>query len=276
MSDQPSIRLIVNADDYGYFPHVSRGIMAAAQSGSITATGIMANAADLPSQLAELTAVPELDLGVHLNLTSGCPLTAALRAKLAPWHGQFPGAYRMSLLIMSGKISLDLVRDEWHAQIQACQSHRLRFLNSHEHIHMLPVLFPLVLELATAYRITHVRLTSADWLWPTSLAGLIRNSLMQFMYLLNRHRLRVSAPLFLGLSQSGKLDIAYLAKIMSSLHPGQTYELMCHPGYQPEPECIQPRLLAYHAWATELAVLQSRDLAQLYQNHRIILSSYPD
>ena len=38
-----SKQLIVNADDFGYFPCVSRGIIEAARAGVITATSVLAN-----------------------------------------------------------------------------------------------------------------------------------------------------------------------------------------------------------------------------------------
>ncbi len=60
------IQLIINADDYGYFPCVSRGIIEAAQAGALTATGILANHPDLSTQLDWLDSVPHLDVGVHL------------------------------------------------------------------------------------------------------------------------------------------------------------------------------------------------------------------
>ena len=126
-----SIQLIINADDYGYFSCVSRGILTAAQSGAITATGILANNPNLSTQLAWLNTVPNLDLGVHLNLTFGQALTTVMREKLACGQGCFPNAYQMSWMILTGKMSIDTVRDEWSAQIEACQSKQLVFLNSH-------------------------------------------------------------------------------------------------------------------------------------------------
>ena len=39
---QPPVYLIVNADDYGYFSCVSRGILDAVCDGIVTATGVLA------------------------------------------------------------------------------------------------------------------------------------------------------------------------------------------------------------------------------------------
>ncbi|MDD1610740.1 MAG: ChbG/HpnK family deacetylase [Methylococcaceae bacterium] len=268
------IQLIVNADDYGYFPCVSRGILEAAHAGSLTATGILANNPDLTTQLKWLDAVPQLDLGVQLNLTFQQPLTAVMGEKLARWKGCFPNAYLMSLLILTGRISVATVREEWCAQIEACQSKKLVFLNSHEHIHMLPVLFPLVLELAKVYNIPHVRLTQAEWLKPLTGAGLIRNTLMQAMQTFNQPRIKTPTPLFLGLSRSGRLDYDALALMFSTLKAGQSYELMCHAGHFDASEITDPHLIAYHDWEAELALLQSPELQDLYQRFNIRLSHY--
>ncbi len=270
-----SIDLIINADDYGYYPCVSKGILEAAKAGALTATGILANSPDLATQLQWLKGIEALDVGVHLNLTYGQPLTKGMAERLKPWQGQFPNAYAMSGLLLTGRMSLVDVRAEWRAQIETCQAQKLRFLNSHEHIHMLPLLFPLVLELAKDYGIQYVRLTQAEWLAPFRLSALIRNSLMQTMHFINQGHLKVKQPLFLGLSRSGKLDYDYLTTIFSKLKPGQSYELMCHPGHFDPTEISDTKLLSYHDWEAELALLQSPKVHALYEKYGIRLSQYP-
>ena len=273
MAKEP-IHLIINADDYGYYPCISKGILEAANAGVVTATGILANSPDLSTQLAWLDGVNGLDVGVHLNLTFRQPLTAVIAEKLARWDSSFPSAYAMSALLLTGKITLADVRGEWRAQIEACQGKNVRFLNSHEHIHMLPVLFPLALELAQDYGIPYLRLTRADWRSPFGVSALIRNTLMQTMQAVNQHRHKIKTPVFLGLSRSGKLDYDYLATIFAKLKPGQRYELMCHPGRFDSAEISDPRLLAYHDWEGELALLLSPKVQALYEQYGIRLSHY--
>jgi predicted glycoside hydrolase/deacetylase ChbG (UPF0249 family) len=274
MINREPIHLIINADDYGYYPCISKGILEAASSGALTATGILANSPDLKTQLEWLDSVEGLDVGVHLNLTFRQPLTAAMAEKLVHWNGCFPGAYSMSWMILTGKISIHEVRVEWRAQIEACQPKNLLFLNSHEHIHMLPVLFPLMLELAQEYNIPYIRLTQSEWLASFGASALVRNTLMQAMQAINQPRLKVKTPLFLGLSRSGKLDYDYLETIFSKLKPGQSYELMCHPGCFDPSEISDSRLRSYHDWEGELALLQSQKVHALYEKFGIRLSHY--
>jgi hypothetical protein len=270
------INLIVNADDYGYFPCVSQGILAAARAGRLTATGVLANSPGLSDQLKWLDAVAEVDVGVHLNLSFKQPLTVGMADKLAGFGGEFPGVGQMTALILKRRISQEDVRREWRAQIAICQGQgrKLMFLNSHEHIHMLPVLFPLVMALAVEFRIPHVRLTRAEWLLPLTVSGVVRNVLMQGMQLINSFSCRSSAPQMLGLSRSGRLNLGVLTRLFAGLEPGKTYELMCHPGYFDSKQITEPRLIAYHDWEAELALLHSPAVADLYDRFGIRLAHY--
>ena len=268
------IKLIVNADDYGYYPCVSRGILQAAAVGSVTATGILANGPQLQEQLAWLSNYEKLDLGIHLNLTSRQPLTANMQDKLMPWQGQFPSVFTMTRAVLSGQISVKDVREEWQTQIETVLGFGIKpqFLNSHEHIHMLPPLFNLAKALAKDYQIPHLRLTRAEWMPPYS--SLLRTGLLQIMESVDALRVNVVTPYFIGLSRSGKLDLDYLSRRFARLKPGKTYELMCHPGYFDPTEITDSRLLAYHSWEAELATLTSPAFQQLCAESSIRLVNY--
>jgi predicted glycoside hydrolase/deacetylase ChbG (UPF0249 family) len=269
-----SIRLIVNADDYGYFNCISQGILAVAKSGNLSATGVLGNAQSINEQLLWLDAIDSLDIGVHLNLSYQYPLTRVMSEKLSAWEGKFPGVFQMTRLILSGRISIKDIRSEWIAQIEACRGRKLMFLNSHEHIHMLPALFRLTLELAQKFYIPNVRLTQPEWWFPCGLAAVIRNGLMQILQTFNQVGCKISAPFLIGLSHSGRLELDYLEKVFSRLKPGNSYELMCHPGYFNANEITDQKLIAYHDWQKELALLQSLELQELYRKFNISLVNY--
>jgi predicted glycoside hydrolase/deacetylase ChbG (UPF0249 family) len=178
--------------------------------------------------------------------------------------------------ILSGKISLETVRKEWRAQIETVLNLgvELRFLNSHEHIHMLPGLFGLSQALAAEYTIPHLRLTRADWLPPFGFSSLLRSLVLQSLASLNQTRAASVTPLFLGLGTSGKLNLAYLQTVFAQMKPGGVYELMCHPGLYDPAEINDARLLAYHAWEAELALLTGPALRDLYQEYGIGIVNY--
>ena len=69
-------RLIVNSDDYGRTPEISRGIREAHLQGVVTSTTCMMNIPTTAEDIAvALRETPALGLGVHLVLTMGKPIS---------------------------------------------------------------------------------------------------------------------------------------------------------------------------------------------------------
>ena len=268
--------LIVNADDYGYFRCVSDGILEAASHGIVTATGVFANETEFAEHAARLRDVDALDVGVHLNLTEGLPLTTELQGKLARWSGRFPGKFSMARAILSGAITPEDAGREWRAQIERCLASglRLRFLNSHEHMHMLPALFPVATALAKAYDIPHVRFPTAQpgGRWPDG--SLFRGAVIRVLQAINRRHAGFPTAHFIGLEASGRIDLPYLERSLSHLDAGEVYELMCHPGEFDAREVTDARLLRYHDWEGELSTLTSPVARELLDRHRVRLIGY--
>ncbi|HJQ14338.1 MAG TPA: ChbG/HpnK family deacetylase, partial [Anaerolineales bacterium] len=70
-------RLIINSDDYGRTPKISRGIREAHLRGVVTSTTCMMNIPTTAEDIAvALNETPKLGLGVHLVLTMGNPISA--------------------------------------------------------------------------------------------------------------------------------------------------------------------------------------------------------
>jgi predicted glycoside hydrolase/deacetylase ChbG (UPF0249 family) len=270
--------LIVNADDYGYYDCVSRGILQSARHGIVTATGILATGKRFDAHISWLTDHPNLDLGLHLNLTDREPLTRDMRNRLARWQGRFPPKFALAMAVMSGFLPVALVKLEWRAQIERCldKGLMLRFVNSHEHIHMLPPLFRLVSELAQEYDIAHVRLPASDRLRNWKPGALIRDTLIKGLASFNRSRQDHPALAFLGMAESGRLSLGRLRDLLPRLKPGGVYELMCHPGFRVDAEIDNPKLFGYHDWEGELAALTSPEARTLLEHHNIRLIGYRD
>ncbi|MDH3947341.1 MAG: ChbG/HpnK family deacetylase [Gammaproteobacteria bacterium] len=275
-SERQPAYLIVNADDYGYFDCVSRGILESARHGIVTATGIFATSANFNEHAGRLADVDSLDIGVHLNITDQAPLTAAMRKKLSRWAGQFPGKYTVARAVLSGAISSRDVKLEWQAQIERCleQGLNIAFLNSHEHIHMLPSLFPVVQELAAEYDILHVRFPTSELFRDLAIGAVIRDVIMKVTGLLNRRRCVEPTAHFLGMGNSGKLTVEYLLQRLPGLKPGGVYELMCHPGFADRSEISDPRLLQYHNWNGEREALTNPEVRDMLKNNGIRLIGY--
>jgi predicted glycoside hydrolase/deacetylase ChbG (UPF0249 family) len=269
-------RLIVNADDYGYFRCVSKGILQSVTRGIVTATGVFANTTHFAEHAAWLRDCDRLDVGVHLNLTAGVPLTNGLRERLARSSGRFTGKFSMARGIVTGAIRVEDVRLEWAAQIERCLASGLKpqFVNSHEHMHMLPALFSMTHSLAREYGIAHVRFPTSDLPGSGSMGALFRGAVMRTLESINRRHRDASTAQFLGLEKSGRLDLAYLQRWIPRLRPDRVYELMCHPGLFDPAEVTDPRLVRYHDWEGELRLLTSSAVRELLDRHAVRLIGF--
>lgn len=87
-------RLIVNADDFGMSPGISRGILEAHHKGIVTSTTVMIGYPDAPSNLAAgINDAPDLGFGLHITLTGGGPPVSPVHTipTLLNDEGTFPG-----------------------------------------------------------------------------------------------------------------------------------------------------------------------------------------
>jgi len=270
-------RLIINADDYGYFQCVSRGIITAAKAGALSATGIMANSSRLQQCIELLEDSKNLDIGIHLNITHGEPLTSAMSHALQANNGKFTNKFTTLRAILSRKIPISTIIDEWRAQILCCIDNNItiRFINSHEHLHMFPPLFRETIKLAQEFNIPHIRFSTAEWRGTATVGSLVRNILMQGMTIMDLNAIPADRIIpLLGMNESGKLSADYLKKVLPTLKSGYVYELMCHPGFFDPDEIHDPDLLNYHRWQSEFDLLVSDELKTLYRELGIELTGY--
>lgn len=272
-----SVQMVVNADDFGYFDGVSQGIIDAIERGVVTATGVMANGPALARWSDRLRAQSGVSIGVHLNATLGLPLTSEMSEHLAPHQGGFPPKGTMASALLLHRLPVEILLREWRAQIAHCLASGLRvdFVNSHEHIHALPLLYPHVRAMAQEFCIRHVRAPCPEWGPRLTLAGVIRGAALATARLLARD-VTDAEPRLIGVSPSGRLNAAYCRWRFPRLAPGQTYELMCHPGREDALASAEKRLYAYHDWQGELALLTSTEFTDLLRTHDIKLVSYAD
>ena len=148
-------RLIINSDDYGRTPEISRGIREAHLQGVVTSTTCMMN---IPTTAGDITVArketPGLGLGVHLVLTMGKPISAPDAVRSITDENGYFFKYR-PLIEQLPRIRTDEVKSEWRAQIEAfvdAAGRKPTHLDSHHHSsYFSPGLFQGMLELAQEY-----------------------------------------------------------------------------------------------------------------------------
>jgi predicted glycoside hydrolase/deacetylase ChbG (UPF0249 family) len=270
--------LIINADDYGYYRCISRGITECVQNGIVTATGIMPTSPNIASVAEWIARENGVDFGVHLTLTNTLPLSRAMKRNASKWKGQLPGKYTVARAVITRQLKRADVKTEWRMQIEKCldMGAKLHFLNSHEHIHMLPPLFSITEELGSEYDIPYIRVTKSELPIRFMPGPVMRDLSMAMLSLINQNRSKHSDCDFIGLSTSGNLSMEYLARKIPTLKRGHVYELMCHPGYYDPAEIQDSHLRSYHYWENELQVLTGVEVRSMFRKYGAKVIGYRD
>jgi predicted glycoside hydrolase/deacetylase ChbG (UPF0249 family) len=314
------IRLILHADDFGMNTSVTNGILCGFRNGLLTSTSLLANAPDADRAislwkrlLADFAAgaLPSVeirrrlddptipfDLGVHLNLTQGRPLSGdAYPPELLDRGGRFPGVFALFCRLRRCRhVLLRKVRDELSRQIEFTLDRGIQptHLNGHQYIEMLPAITPILPELMDRYRIGSIRVAEEPYLLRTTLlagfaphfwamAHVKRHFARRFHHFIDRLGLGHSDR-FHGTAHAGRISLNLMRQFAALPSPngrgaggeGEAVEIGLHPATAPS-EISPDDLVA--GWRdplarsrpSELRLLTSPALADLLVDRKIHL-----
>ncbi len=271
-----TIRLIVNADDYGRSSGISRGIREAHSRGIVTSTTCMMNfpttADDIGLALRE---TPELGLGVHLVLTAGRPLLPPEQIPtLVTETGEFPNL--TAFMDRLGQINPQEAKAEWQAQIERFRQASGRnptHLDSHHHSsYYTEGLFRAMLELAQEYGCAIRQVMAQESHNPIGLPEEAARAILEAAPRLLREFAPPTPDRFYATFYDRQATLEELHRLIDVLPEDGVYEIMCHPGY------IGPDLVPFsvYAWPREreLAILTDAGLRPRLDARGIYLVSF--
>ncbi|MHB8173723.1 MAG: carbohydrate deacetylase [Nitrospirota bacterium] len=233
-------RLIVNADDFGMAESVNDGIMKGHKDGIITSASFMAGAmaAEHAAKLARDN--PSLGIGVHLCLTLIKPVSDLANLPTLSPNGLLPGGpFALMARLLAGKIKKHEIEIELRAQMERAIALGIRpdHIDGHQHIHMMPGIFDVVLKLANEYNISAMRYPVGPQVGKTGLVRKFEKLSLEGFSKRNKSAIEdagIKTPdYFFGLAETGALSRESLMNILNHL-PDGTSELMCHPGLPSE------------------------------------------
>ncbi|KJG11188.1 hypothetical protein UA38_05545 [Photobacterium kishitanii] len=154
------IKVINNADDFGYSNAINYGIIDAHVQGILNSTTIMANMPGFEHAIQLYKQYSTLAIGVHCNLTCGNPLSNNNKL-IDESTGCFFGRSRYYETDMD--IDRQAIYNELTLQIDRVYAAGIRptHLDSHHHIHTHPQILPILVELADKYQLP---LRNVTWL----------------------------------------------------------------------------------------------------------------
>jgi hopanoid biosynthesis associated protein HpnK len=292
LKPQAKKKLIVTADDLGLTRRINEAIEKAHREGIVTAASLMVTGCAFESAARMLRDNPELDAGLHLNLTEGKP--ACAYEQIPSLAGPLGFLYHHPLELMSGlarrHVHLSELETEARAQIEKALKAdvRISHIDGHKHVHVLPQIFHLMCKVAPDYGIRAVRSTLER---TPRLCSLVTRNLRSSCQVVKQYvfgkalsagfslavavdgRSVLNTPRrFYGITQTGFLDIHAFADIVNGLEDGVS-EMMCHPGYVDDDLKRTPTRLHFQR-ERELELLTGREVRDVLRENGVALVNY--
>ena len=234
-------KLIVNADDFGLHTAVNKAVIKGYREGCLRSTSFMASgkAAEEAAELAREN--PGLGVGAHLTLVAEKPVLPPDKVpSLINDEGYFlPDHIAFIKRYVAGGIRMDEVYAECEAQIARIESlgAELSEIDSHQHLHVLPKVIDIAIELGKKHNIHRMRFPGEKCLFtggfPAPMFRFVAKCGLTFCAEMAARKARNAGFLmpnaFFGMLAGGSMKQEYFTKILESL-PNGVSEIMVHPG----------------------------------------------
>lgn len=162
-----SIKKIFNADDFGISRGVNAAIVKAHKEGILNSASLMINQKYAKEAINFAKEMPELEMGLHINITNEYPASDKNKIPLlVDEYGKFKNGF-VKLLFLSlthPKKLNQQIETEIRAQIIKYMKTGLELshLDSHRHIHMIPIIFKIVRKLQKEFDVPRLRIMNEN------------------------------------------------------------------------------------------------------------------
>lgn len=270
------IKLIINADDFGFSPGVNRGIIECLERGYLKSATIMVNTPGSTEALEYARRHHELGFGLHFNIVWGRPVCGRAPS-ISGSNGAFLRPRHLIPRILSHAVDPEDVAREAGAQIQRCLDSgvKLTHIDSHQHFHVFRPVYDGLLRAAIGHGIKTFRLPmdiltrESRLSWKARLLRVLSRGLasrLQHEGLRHPDRFYGSAMMGAAFTRRHLVSVTHLMPADTSV------EVMVHPG-RPEPDFrkIDP----YVEWReVEIEVLGSAEVRDAIDAAGAVLSDY--
>lgn len=259
-------KLIVVADDLGLDESINEGIFFAFKEGLIDWASLMVNGQAFDHAVAGIKTTPGLKVGIHLVLVE--EKSILLRSEipsLLNHKGLFYRSHRIFfILYILGLVKHDELKKEIEAQIKKVLEMGIKpqFINSHQHLHLLPGIMDIIISMAQKYNIPYIRIVNEPLEASGSLFRKVQLCFLKFLSFWAKNKIIKNGlqcnDLFVGFLHAGNLsksDIDF-ARRLNHKYPEKIIELGCHPGFENPYLTTRYKKWGYH-WQYEIEVLKS-------------------
>ena len=274
-------RLIVNADDFGRHELINKAVEQAVEKGILRSATLMPGAKAFDSAVEIGRKHPELGVGIHFTLVNGYPVLPPDEIpSLVTEEGVFVDDHTAFVKkLVSGHVNMQEVRAELSAQLEKMQNTGLELTHadSHQHMHTLPGVINVVIDLVKEAGIKAVRIPKAP-LFSGEFGGIGQligrfglGTLARISASKAKSRNIASPDYFAGIVAGEAVSEDNLLGVIKSLKPGIT-EVMMHPGT--DNKQLIPDTGWDHDFEAEFSAMISPAVMELIEAQKVEITNF--
>lgn len=273
--------LIVNADDFGRHELINSAVEKACREGCLKSATIMAGGKFFDDAVDVARRNENLGVGIHFTLANGFPILPPEKIpSLVTDEGIFFENYVVFLKkFLQGKISLEEIKSELAAQLEKVQRTGLKLthFDSHQHLHHIPGIIEICLDLAEtagikAMRIANTKIFDGELDSIGKFVGRLGLSSLAKFAAHKAHKKNFATPEhFAGIVAGESVSENFLENLILNLRDGTT-EVMLHPGT--DNKILQDYCEWNHDFEEELNAVTSPKILNLLTEKNISIKNF--
>ncbi len=242
------VQVHIHGDDIAASLGITDNLLETFDKGALQGVSILANGQAFDYAIAQINARANLKVAVHLNLTEG---QAVLSPDTVPLLTDSRGFFclsfaRLLLASLTPKKRQQLknqIQAEWQAQIDKVRTalgpERPLRIDSHQHVHAVPLLTEIIVEFHQTYNFRHVRLPLEPFFFVPSdfknyfSANIVKHFLLKVLSYSMRRRLTLAEIPYnsqlVGILFSGRMQSEVVRQALRRIRQGSV-EILFHPG----------------------------------------------
>ena len=238
-------KFILNADNFGMSKANNRAVLNGCLGGFLSSASLCANGKAFNAAVNEIIPeLPNLSVGVHINLTTGRALTKA--PLLTNKRGKFNKNFFSLLFMQKNKKFLEQIEFECRTQIETIMTYtEIDHIDSFMNIHAIPEIFEIIAKLAAEYKIPYIRTHQEELYFVPSIKSYLNykyiNNLIKYIILsqfnkknkniLKKYNLKTN-NYCIGLHYNGLMDEQAIEAGLKEIDETDTLvEAFIQPGY---------------------------------------------
>ncbi|MCS3556220.1 MULTISPECIES: carbohydrate deacetylase [unclassified Sphingobacterium] len=246
------ITIIPHADDFGVATEISQNILDCVSNGSISRVSMICNTNTfLQDELSKHSTA--LTYAFHINLVEGKPISNKLAvSSLLNENGEFKSSfftYTLRYYFSSNKnkkILRNEVKIEIESQLKKYQEltkNKEIHIDGHTHIHMIPFILNIIIQLKKQYNIKSIRLPREKFYFGAGLRDYFSSNLIKHLVLNILSEIQIRKikkegfkhnDYLIGILSTGSMSVSSLTNAVDSLSrkkQNMIVEILFHPGF---------------------------------------------